>query len=191
MKLIFATHNKNKAKEVRSLMPAFIELLSLDDINFHTEIEENANTLEGNALLKAKTIFEKTGINCFADDSGLLVDALNGAPGVYSARYAGHQKSDEDNMQKLLHELKDKVNKNAHFKTVMALIIDGKEYLFDGKIEGKIISEKLGSNGFGYDPIFVPDGYNETFAQLDSETKNKISHRAKALKKLLDFIYSI
>lgn len=191
MKLIFATHNKNKAKEVSSLMPNFIELLSLDDINFHTEIEENATTLEGNALLKAKTIFEKTGINCFADDSGLLVDALNGAPGVYSARYAGNQKSDEDNMQKLLHELQNKSDRNAHFKTVMALIIDGKEYLFDGKIEGKIISEKLGTNGFGYDPIFVPDGYNETFAQLDSETKNKISHRARALQKMLEFINSI
>lgn len=191
MKLIFATHNKNKAKEVKSLMPESIELLSLDDINFHTEIEENASTLEGNALLKAKTIFEKTGINCFADDSGLLVDALNGEPGVYSARYAGGQKSDEDNMQKLLHELQNKSDRNAHFKTVMALIIDGKEYLFDGKIEGKIISEKRGNNGFGYDPIFVPNGYNETFAQLDSETKNKISHRARALQKMLEFINSI
>lgn len=191
MKLIFATHNKNKAKEVRSLMPDFIELLSLDDINFHTEIEENASTLEGNALLKAKTIFEKTGINCFADDSGLLVDALNGEPGVYSARYAGSQKSDEDNMQKLLLELQNKLDRNAHFKTVMALIIDGKEYLFDGKIEGKIISEKMGTNGFGYDPIFVPDGYNETFAQLNSETKNKISHRARALQKMLEFLKTL
>jgi XTP/dITP diphosphohydrolase len=191
MKLIFATHNKNKAKEVKSLMPSFIELLSLDDINFHDEIDETASTLEGNALLKAKTIFEKTGINCFADDSGLLVDALNGEPGVYSARYAGEQKNDQDNMQKLLHELNDKPNKNAHFKTVMALIIDGKEHLFEGKIEGKIITEKLGSNGFGYDPIFVPDGYNETFAQLDSETKNKISHRARALQKMLEFLKTI
>ncbi len=191
MKLIFATHNKNKTKEVKSMMPSHIELLSLDDINFHTEIEENATTLEGNALLKAKTIFEKTGINCFADDSGLLVDALNGAPGVYSARYAGSQKNDEDNMQKLLHELKDKTNRKAHFKTVMALIIDGKEYLFEGRIEGKIISEKLGTNGFGYDPIFVPDGYNETFAQLDAETKNKISHRARALQKMLEFLKTL
>lgn len=191
MKLIFATHNKNKAKEVKSIMPTFIELLSLDDINFHDEIDETASTLEGNALLKAKTIFEKTGINCFADDSGLLVDALNGEPGVYSARYAGEQKNDQDNMQKLLHELNDKPNRNAHFKTVMALIIDGKEHLFEGKIEGKIITEKLGSNGFGYDPIFVPDGYNETFAQLDSETKNKISHRARALQKMLEFLKTI
>lgn len=191
MKLIFATHNKNKLKEVKSLVPSSIELLSLDEINFHDEIEETADTIEGNALLKAKTIFEKTGINCFADDSGLLVDALNGAPGVYSARYAGEQKNDQDNMQKLLHELNDKPNRNAHFKTAMALIIDGKGYLFEGKIEGKIITEKLGANGFGYDPIFVPDGYNETFAQLDSETKNKISHRAKTLAKLLAFINSI
>lgn len=191
MKLIFATHNKNKLKEVKSLMPSSIELLSLDDISFNDEIEETADTIEGNALLKAKTIFEKTGTNCFADDSGLLVDALNGAPGVYSARYAGEQKNDEDNMQKLLHELNDKPNRNAHFKTVMALIIDGKEYLFEGKIEGKIILEKLGTNGFGYDPIFVPDGYNETFAQLDSETKNNISHRARALQKMLEFLKTI
>ncbi|MBA4239887.1 MAG: non-canonical purine NTP pyrophosphatase [Sphingobacteriaceae bacterium] len=191
MKLIFATHNKNKLKEVKSLVPSSIELLSLDEINFHNEIEETADTIEGNALLKAKTIFEKTGINCFADDSGLLVDALNGAPGVYSARYAGEQKNDQDNMRKLLQELKDNPNRNAHFKTAMALIIDGKDYLFEGKIEGKIITEKLGANGFGYDPIFVPDGYNETFAQLDSETKNKISHRAKAIKQLLEFINTL
>jgi XTP/dITP diphosphohydrolase len=191
MKLIFATHNKNKLKEVKSLMPSSIELLSLDEISFNDEIEETADTIEGNALLKAETIFEKTGINCFADDSGLLIDALNGAPGVYSARYAGEQKNDQDNMQKLLHELNGKPNRNAHFKTVMALIIDGQEYLFEGIIEGKIITEKLGTNGFGYDPIFVPDGYNETFAQLDSETKNKISHRARALQKMLEFLKTI
>ena len=172
-------------------MPSSIELLSLDEISFNDEIEETADTIEGNALLKAKTIFEKTGINCFADDSGLLIDALNGAPGVYSARYAGEQKNDQDNMQKLLHELNGKPNRNAHFKTVMALIIDEQEYLFEGKIEGKIITEKLGTNGFGYDPIFVPDGYNETFAQLDSETKNKISHRARALQKMLEFLKTI
>jgi XTP/dITP diphosphohydrolase len=191
MKLIFATHNKNKLKEVKSLMPSSIELLSLDEINFNDEIEETADTIEGNALLKAKTIFEKTGINSFADDSGLLVDALNGAPGVYSARFAGEQKNDQDNMQKLLHELNDKPNRNAHFKTAMALIIDGKEYLFEGKIEGKIMTEKMGTNGFGYDPIFVPDEYNETFAQLDSEIKNNISHRARALQKMLEFLKTI
>lgn len=191
MKLIFATHNKNKIKEVRSLIPNSINLLSLDDINLLTEIEETSATIEGNALLKAKTIYEQTGTNCFADDSGLLVDSLNGAPGVYSARYAGDQKNDEDNMQKLLHDLKNKDSRNAHFKTVMALIIDGKDYLFEGTIQGKIITEKLGSNGFGYDPIFVPDGYSETFAQLNSETKNSISHRGIALKKLINFINTL
>jgi len=188
MKLIFATHNNNKAKEVKSLIPNSIELLSLDDINFNTEIEENADTIEGNALLKAKTIYKQTGINCLADDSGLLVDALNGAPGVYSARYAGSAKNDQDNMLKLLQELNDKTNRNAHFKTVMALIIDGKDYLFEGKIEGKIISEQLGTNGFGYDPIFVPNGYNETFAQLTSETKTKFPIEQKHYKKCWNFL---
>ena len=188
MQLIFATHNKNKLKEVKSLMPNTISLLSLDDINLLNEIDETSTTIEGNALLKAQTIYKQTGINCFADDTGLLVDALNGAPGVYSARYAGEQKNDEDNMRKLLLDLLDKETRNAHFKSVMALIIDGKEYLFEGIINGKIISEKIGTNGFGYDPIFVPNGYTETFAQLNSETKNAISHRAIALNKLINFI---
>ncbi len=191
MQLIFATHNKNKVKEVKSLIPKTIDLLSLDDINLLTEIEETESTIEGNALLKAKTIFEQTGINCFADDSGLLVEALNGAPGVYSARYAGEQKSDEDNIQKLLQTLNNESNRKAHFKTVMALIIDGKDFLFEGIIHGKIITEKIGTNGFGYDPIFIPDGYSETFAQLNSETKNAISHRGIALQKLLEFLKSI
>lgn len=191
MQLIFASHNKNKVKEVKSLIPNTINLLSLDDINLLNEIEETSTTIEGNALLKAQTIYNQTGINCFADDSGLLVDALNGAPGVYSARYAGEQKNDEDNMQKLLLDLTNKDSRKAHFKTVMALIIDGKEYLFEGIINGKIISEKMGTNGFGYDPIFVPNGYTETFAQLNSETKNAISHRGIALKKLIEFINAI
>lgn len=191
MQLIFATHNKNKLKEVKSLIPNSINLLSLDDINLLTEIEETESTIEGNALLKAKTIYEQTGTNCFADDSGLLVEALNGAPGVYSARYAGEQKNDEDNIQKLLQNLNNESNRKAHFKTVMALIIDGKEYLFEGIIHGKIITEKIGKNGFGYDPIFIPDGYSETFAQLNSETKNAISHRGIALQKLLEFLKSV
>jgi len=191
MQLIFATHNKNKVKEVKSLIPNTINVLSLDDINLLNEIEETSTTIEGNALLKAQTIYNQTGINCFADDSGLLVDALNGAPGVYSARYAGEQKNDENNMQKLLLDLTNKDSRKAHFKTVMALIIDGKEYLFEGIINGKIISEKMGTNGFGYDPIFVPNGYTETFAQLNSETKNAISHRGIALKKLIEFINAI
>ena len=191
MQLIFATHNKNKLIEVKSLMPSSITLLSLDDINFQNEIEETSTTIEGNALLKAQTIYKQTGINCFADDSGLLVDALNGAPGVYSARYAGAQKNNEDNLQKLLLDLRNIEIRNAHFKTVMALIIDGKDYLFEGIINGKIISEKIGTHGFGYDPIFVPDGYTETFAQLSSEIKNTISHRARALQKMLAFINTI
>ncbi len=157
-KLIFATHNKNKLKEVRSLIPNTIELLNLDDINLLEEIEETATTIEGNALLKAQTIYKQTGINCFADDSGLLVDALDGAPGVFSARYAGEHKSDSDNLEKLLKELSNKDNRNAHFKTVMALIIDGKEYVFEGIINGTITAEKSGANGFGYDPIFLPNG---------------------------------
>jgi XTP/dITP diphosphohydrolase len=191
MKLIFATHNANKLKEVKSLVPTSIELLNLDDINFTTEIEETETTIEGNALLKAKTIYEKTGFNCFADDSGLLVDYLNGAPGVYSARYAGEPKNDENNLQKLLHELKSTENRKAHFKTVMALIVNGKEYLFEGIINGEIINEKRGNHGFGYDPIFIPNGYTKTFAEMDSETKNAISHRGIALQKLLMFLKSV
>ena len=191
MKLIFATHNHNKLKEVRSLIPSTIQLLSLDDINLTEEIEETALTIEGNALLKAQTVYKQTGINCFADDSGLLVDALNGAPGVYSARYAGEHKNDSDNLEKLLKELSDKENRNAHFKTVMALIIDGKEYLFEGIIHGAITTQKSGSNGFGYDPIFLPGGYTETFAEMSSEIKNVISHRAKAMKKLVGFVNSL
>ena len=190
MKLIFATHNHNKLKEVRSLIPSTIQLLSLDDINLSEEIEETANTIEGNALLKAQTVYKQTGINCFADDSGLLVDALNGAPGVYSARYAGEHKNDNDNLEKLLSELSGKENRSSHFKTVMALIINGKEYLFEGVINGTITTEKSGANGFGYDPIFLPNGYTETFAEMSSDIKNVISHRAKAMKKLIEFVNS-
>jgi XTP/dITP diphosphohydrolase len=142
-------------------------------------------------LLKARTIYQHTGINCFSDDSGLLVDALNGAPGVYSARYAGEPKSDRDNINKLLKELQYTKNRSAHFKTAMALVLDGKEYVFEGIIDGQITHEKLGSNGFGYDPVFMPDGHDQTFAQMDAETKNSISHRGIALKKLVEFIKEI
>lgn len=191
MQLIFATHNTNKLKEVRSLIPSNIQLLSLDDISFKNDIEETETTIEGNALLKARAIYKETGINCFSDDSGLLVDALNGAPGVYSARYAGDQKNDQDNIQKLLAHLQDTKNRSAHFKTAMALVIDGKEYLFEGIINGQITKEMHGSNGFGYDPVFMPDGYEKTFAQMDSVTKNAISHRGVALKKLIAFLNTI
>lgn len=188
MKLIFATNNQNKLNEVKSLIPQHIELFSLADINFNQDIAETADTIEGNASLKSKAIFDITNTNVFSDDSGLLVEALNGAPGVHSARYAGNQKNDEDNLQKLLRELTDKENRNAHFKTVMSLIIDGKEYLFEGKVNGTIINEKRGTNGFGYDPIFVPEGYNKTFAEMTKEEKSTISHRARALKKMITFL---
>lgn len=185
MDILFATHNKNKIKEVNSLMPQAINLLSLYDINYSNEIEETAETIEGNALLKARTIALHFNTNCFADDSGLLVEALNGAPGVYSARYAGEQKNDNDNIEKLLAELKGKEQRKAHFKTVMALVLDNKEYVFEGIIQGSITQAKQGTNGFGYDPVFIPDGYNKTFAEMSFEEKNSISHRKIALQKLL------
>lgn len=191
MQLIFATHNKNKLKEVNSLMPATINLLSLDDVNFTEEIEETEPAIEGNALLKAETVYNKTGLNCFADDSGLLVDALNGAPGVYSARYAGEQKNDNNNIKKLLEELRTKNNRKAHFKTVMALVLNNSKYLFEGTINGTITTEKRGSNGFGYDPVFMPDGYDKTFAEMSFEEKSSISHRAIALHKLTAFLRAL
>ncbi len=191
MELIFATHNKNKVIEVKSLINQNINLLNLSDINFTDDINETATTLAGNALLKAQTIFKKTNINCFADDSGLLVDALNGEPGVYSARYAGEQKNDEDNITKILSKLQGTENRKAQFKTVLALIINGNEFLFEGTMHGTITYEKMGLNGFGYDPIFMPKGYSKTFAELTLEEKSKISHRALALNKMIDFINSI
>ena len=191
MELIFATHNKNKVIEVKSLINQTINLLNLSDINFTDEINETASTLEGNAILKAQTIFNKTKFNCFADDSGLLVDALNAEPGVYSARYAGEQKNDEDNIVKILKNLHGIENRNAQFKTVLALIINGNEYLFEGIMHGTITHEKMGAHGFGYDPIFMPHGYSKTFAELTLEEKSKISHRALALNKMIGFINSI
>ncbi len=191
MNLIFATHNNNKLKEVKSLLNKNVNLLSLEDIKFNKEIDETEFTLEGNALLKAKTIYQHTGINCFADDSGLLVDSLNGEPGVFSARYAGNQKNDQDNLQKLLFNLKGISKRDAHFKTVIALIIDGKEFLFEGIINGIITLEPSGNNGFGYDPIFIPNGYTETFAEMASEIKHQISHRGLALKKMINFLTTI
>lgn len=190
MDLIFATHNLHKLTEVKMLLPESINLLSLSDVNYTSEINETETTLEGNALLKAQTIFNHTQINCFADDSGLLVDALNGAPGVYSARYAGEQKNDEDNLQKLLKKLNGIENRKAHFKTVIALVLNNKSYSFEGIINGTIITEKKGGHGFGYDPIFMPDGYSKTFAELSLAEKSAISHRAIAVKKLVTFLDS-
>ncbi|MRX67262.1 XTP/dITP diphosphohydrolase [Flavobacterium resistens] len=190
MKLVFASNNKNKIKEIQSILNGSIQLLSLEDIGCHEEIPETADTIEGNAILKANYVTEKYGYDCFADDTGLEVKALNGEPGVYSARYAGEQKNADDNMNKLLEALKNKENRSAQFKTVIALNLDGKQHLFTGLAKGTITLNKTGNQGFGYDPIFQPENYSETFAELSSEIKNKISHRAKAIEQLIDFLNS-
>jgi XTP/dITP diphosphohydrolase len=187
MKLVFASNNANKIKEIQQLVPPSIQIVSLTDIGFTEEIPETANTIEGNAILKANYVTEKYGFSCFADDSGLEVDVLNGEPGVYSARYAGEPKNDDNNMNKLLLNLKEKTNRKANFKTVICLNINGEQHLFTGIIKGKIIDEKVGTNGFGYDPIFVADGYTKTFAELSMEEKSSISHRGKAVKQLVAF----
>lgn len=188
MKLVFASNNKNKIQEIQALVPSDFQILSLEDIGCYEEIPETADTIEGNAILKANYVTSNYGYDCFADDTGLEVDALNGAPGVYSARYAGEQKDANDNMDKLLQELKDKSNRNANFKTVIALNLNGKQNLFTGIINGKIIEEKMGTNGFGYDPIFIAEGHQKTFAQLTLEEKALISHRGIAVAQLIEFL---
>ena len=188
-KLVFATNNAHKLEEISAILGEKVELLSLKDINCHADIPETADTLEGNAMLKAEYIFENYGLDCFADDTGLEVEALNGAPGVYSARYAGGEgHNSEANMQKLLQNMQGVQNRKAQFRTAICLILDGKKHLFEGIVKGEIIKEKRGSSGFGYDPIFVPEGYTKTFAELGNETKNKISHRALAVEKLCRFL---
>ncbi len=188
-KLVFATNNAHKLEEVAAILGEQIELLNLNDIGCHTDIPETAATLEGNALLKSSFIFKNYGLDCFADDTGLEVEALDGAPGVYSARYAGGEGHDSQaNMLKLLHDLEGKKNRKAQFRTAISLILDGKEYLFEGVIKGEIIKEKRGDSGFGYDPIFKPEGYDKTFAELGNDIKNKISHRALAVQKLCEFL---
>ena len=191
MKLVFATNNKHKLQEVRDIIGSGVEILSLADINCNEDIPETADTLDGNALIKARYIYEKYNVNCFADDTGLEVDALDGAPGVYSARYAGDGHDSEANMRKLLENLTGKNNRDAQFRTVIALIIDGEEKLFNGIVKGTITEEKRGDSGFGYDPIFVPEGYSESFAQMDSSTKNSISHRYRATKQLSDYLEAL
>lgn len=188
MQLVFASNNKNKIAEIQQLLPPSIQILSLEEIGCFEEIPETADTIEGNAILKANYVTQNYGYDCFADDTGLEVEALNGDPGVYSARYAGDQKDSNDNMNKLLAHLKGESNRNAQFKTVITLNKDGKQILFTGIAKGKITEEKLGEKGFGYDPIFQPEGYTETFAQLSSEIKNKISHRGKATQLLITFL---
>lgn len=190
-KFVFATNNAHKLEEVTAILGNRIELLSLKDINCHTDIPETADTLEGNALLKAQFIQENYQMDCFADDTGLEVEALNGEPGVYSARYAGNGHNAEANMLKLLHAMEGIENRKAQFRTVFALIIDGKEHLFEGVIKGEIIKTRRGNSGFGYDPVFVPEGYSQTFAEMGNELKNKISHRAIATNKLCKFLNSI
>ena len=193
MRIVFATNNKNKLAEIREMLAGSgIEVLSLADIGCHDDIPETADTLEGNALQKARYIHDKYQMNCFADDTGLEVTALGGAPGVYSARYAGGKSHDsEANMAKLLAELEGKADRTARFRTVVALITDDGEKLFDGIVTGCITEERRGGEGFGYDPIFRPDGYDKTFAELGHEVKNKISHRARAVAKLVDHLKTL
>lgn len=188
MQLVFASNNKNKIKEMQLLVPSNITILSLEDIGCDVDIPETANTIEGNAILKANYVTENYGYPCFADDSGLEVDVLNGAPGVYSARYAGEERDDNKNIDKLLFELSEKANRKANFKTVIALNLNGEQHLFTGIIDGKIIHERKGTNGFGYDPIFIADGYEITFAEMSIEEKSTISHRGKAVKQLISFL---
>lgn len=192
MKLVFATNNKHKLDEVRKITAQHnIEVVSLADIHCHDEIPETADTLEGNALQKAQYIQDKFGLDCFADDTGLEVEALDNAPGVYSARYAEPGHDSEANMQKLLQEMEGKTNRKARFRTVIALIIGDKQYCFSGIVNGTITTEKKGENGFGYDPIFIPEGYEQTFAELGDFVKNKISHRAKAVEQLDHFLANL
>lgn len=190
-KFVFATNNAHKLKEVAAIVGHQIELLSLEDISCHDDIPETSDTLEGNALQKAKYVYERYHIDCFADDTGLEVEALDGAPGVYSARYAGEGHNSEENIRKLLHELEGKDNRKARFRTVFALIINGKEHLFEGIVKGEIIATKRGTSGFGYDPVFVPEGFTQTFAEMSDAQKNKISHRAIGVNKLCKFLNTL
>ena len=188
MQLIFATQNQHKLFEVTKLIDLSIQLLSLNDINYTPEIEETASTIEENASLKAWHIYNHTGNNCFGDDSGLEIEALNMEPGVYSARYAGVHKSDSDNIKKVLHEMKSKTNRAAQFKTIVSLVMEGKEHIFEGIIQGSIAEKPKGVNGFGYDPIFIPKGQRLTFAEMSIKKKNRISHRSIAVGKLVNFL---
>jgi len=188
MNLIFATQNQNKANEIQKIVPEGITVLTLKDIGCTEDIPETAKTLEGNARLKSFYVYENYAENCFADDTGLEVDALNGEPGVYSARYAGEAKSAQANMDLLLEKMKGEKNRNARFRTVISLVLNGEEYQFEGVVEGKIREKKSGAAGFGYDPIFEPNGYSSTFAEMSTNEKNAISHRGKAVRKLIQFL---
>ncbi len=186
--IVFATNNNNKLREMREIMDGYYEVLSLSDIGCHEEIIEDADTIVGNAKIKADFVTNKYHVDCFADDTGLEVEALGGAPGVYSARYAGEHCSYQDNVDKMLATMKGQTNRKAAFRTVIALNLNGKSYYFEGVCAGQITEEQRGDGGFGYDPIFMPDGYDQTFAELGNEAKNAISHRGRATKKLIDFL---
>ena len=187
--LVFATNNAHKLEEIRAILGDKMHVLSLNDINCHEDIPETADTLEGNAALKAEYIFTHYGKDCFADDTGLEVEALNGAPGIYSARYAGGDGHDsEANMTKLLANMEDKDNRKARFRTAICLIEGGEKHFFDGIVNGEIIRTRRGGAGFGYDPIFMPEGYSETFAEMGNDEKNQISHRARAVAKLCEYL---
>lgn len=188
MKLIFATNNQHKVDEIRHNIGSQFELMTLKEAGIHIDIPEPHDTIEANASEKSKTIYQLTGVNCFSEDTGLEVAALNGEPGVKSARYAGEDKAFDKNIDKLLHNLQGKPDRTARFKTVISLLVDGKETLFEGICPGKIIMERKGINGFGYDPVFVPDGSTRTFAEMDMAEKDLFSHRAKATKKLVAFL---
>ncbi|MCF8371306.1 MAG: non-canonical purine NTP diphosphatase [Bacteroidales bacterium] len=190
-KLIFATNNPHKLKEIQHALKGIFEVISLADLDFEEEIPETHETIEENASEKSYFIYKRFGINCFADDTGLEIEALNGEPGVYSARYAGDNPTFADNMNKVMKLLDGKENRNACFRTVISLIIDGKETQFEGRVDGKILTKKHGLDGFGYDPIFQPTGYTESFAEMDLDLKNEISHRGKAVKKLVKFLLEI
>ena len=187
MKLVFATNNQHKLEEVQAIIGSDFEVLSLNDIDCSDDIPETGNTFESNASQKSHYIFDRHALNCFADDSGLEVEALNNEPGVFSARYSGTRDT-EQNMQLVLDKLKDSTNRNARFRTVISLLVDGKEHLFEGFVNGKITVERSGNKGFGYDPIFQPDGYEITFADMTADEKNKISHRGRAMQALLQFL---
>ncbi len=189
MKLVFATNNPNKLSEIQSLVPEGLEILSLKDIDCNEELPETNHTLEGNALQKAKYVFDNFGYNCFADDTGLEIHALNGEPGVYSARYAGEQCIAEDNMNLVLKKLDGESNRIAKFRTIIAVMVDGTETLFEGECKGEITEERSGIEGFGYDPIFKPLGFNKTFAEMNQNEKGVISHRGKAVEKLVKFLH--
>ncbi len=188
MKIVFATNNPNKIKEIQSMLPNNIEILSLESIGCKEDIPETSDTIEGNSIQKANYVLENYGYDSFADDTGLEVDALNNEPGVFSARYAGEQRNANENMDKLLSNLENKSNRKAQFKTVICLNLKGKQYLFTGIAKGEIIKNKIGNGGFGYDPIFRPEGFQETFGEISLELKNEISHRGKATKQLIEFL---